>query len=78
MLDFLDGAKTFIGGLVLVGGGAAGMVFGVVDPATGAMLIGNGFAVWGIGGKAEKLIKAMNEAKEIKIDLPKSSSEEVK
>jgi len=58
MLEFLDGAKTLIGGAVLVGGGAAGMALGVVDPVTGITLVGNGFAVWGIGGKIEKLIKA--------------------
>lgn len=58
MLDFLDGAKTFIGGAVLVGGGAAGMAFGLVDPVTGITLIGNGFAVWGIGRKLEKLIES--------------------
>jgi len=68
LLNFLDGAKTFIGGLVLVGGGIAGMVFGVIDPATGAMLIGNGFGLWGIGGKAEKLLKEMQN-KEIKFDV---------
>lgn len=57
MLNFLDGTKTFIGGLVLVGGGVAGTVFGVVDPVTGITLVGNGFAVWGIGGKLEKLVQ---------------------
>lgn len=56
MLDFLSGAKTFIGGAVLVGGGTAGMLFGVIGPGTAVMLIGNGFAVWGVGGKLEKLI----------------------
>jgi hypothetical protein len=58
MPEFLRGMKTIIGGAVLVGGGAAGMVFGVVDPYTGIMLIGNGFAVWGIGAKLERLIIA--------------------
>lgn len=59
-LDFLDGMKTFIGGLILVAGGAAGMGFGLIDPATGVTLIGNGFAVWGIGGKVEKLAKSLS------------------
>jgi hypothetical protein len=58
MFEFLDGAKTFIGGAVLVGGGIVGVAFGVVDPITGVMMVGNGFAVWGIGGKIEKLIQA--------------------
>jgi hypothetical protein len=58
MLDFLSGAKTFIGGAVLVGGGLAGMLLGVVDPVSGITLIGNGFAVWGIGGKLERLVQS--------------------
>jgi len=57
MLDFLDGAKTFIAGAVLVGGGAAGMAFGIIDPVSGITLVGNGFAVWGIGAKLEKLVR---------------------
>ena len=60
-LGFLDGLKSFIGGAVLVGGGVAGMVFGVIDPGTAAMLIGNGFGVWGIAGKIEKVGKTMKE-----------------
>ena len=55
--DWLDGFKTVIGGSILVGGGIAGMVFGVIDPVTGAMMVGNGFAVWGIGQKLEKIIR---------------------
>ena len=58
MHDFLRGFKTVIGGSVLVGGGIAGMVFGVIDPVTGAMMVGNGFAVWGIGAKLERLIES--------------------
>jgi hypothetical protein len=64
MLDFLSGMKTFIGGLVLVGGGAAGMAFGVVDPATAVLLIGNGFGVWGIGNKIERMAQAFEQEKE--------------
>lgn len=58
MPEFLTGMKTFIGGAIFVGGGAAGMAFGVVDPLTGIQMIGAGFAVWGIGAKLERLIQA--------------------
>lgn len=58
MLEFWSGAKTFIGGAILVGGGGAGMAFGVIDPLTGIQMIGAGFAVWGIGHKIEKLMKS--------------------
>lgn len=58
MLDFLDGSKTFLGGLILIGGAAAGMAFGIVDPMTGITLVGQGLAVWGIGHKIEKLMKS--------------------
>jgi len=61
LLNFFNGFKTFIGGLILVGGGVAGMAFGVVDPATGAMLVGNGFGLWGIGGKIEKAAQTLAE-----------------
>ncbi len=61
VLNFMSGAKTFLGGLVLVAGGIAGMVFGVVDPGTGAMLIGNGVGLWGIGGKMQKMVDAAKD-----------------
>lgn len=76
-LDFGKGFKTFAGGLVLIGGGAAGMVFGVIDPGTGVMLIGNGLGLWGIGGKAQNIADTIEKwaadkpGKEIKIELPK-------
>ena len=57
MLEFLDGAKTFIGGAILVGGGGAGMAFGIIAPVTGVQMVGAGFAIWGIGHKIEKLMK---------------------
>lgn len=71
MLEFLDGAKTFLSGAVLIGAGVAGMVFGVVDPSTGIMLVGNGLGVWGLGHKLEKLTTAVKE-KEIVIHVPKA------
>lgn len=60
-LNFFSGAKTFLAGLGLVGAGVAGMAFGVIDPGTGAMLVGNGFAVWGIGHKLERMVTATKE-----------------
>jgi len=57
MLDFLNGSKTFIGGAALVGGGAAGMAMGFIDPITGVTMIGNGFAVWGVGSKLERILQ---------------------
>ncbi len=60
-MEFLDGAKTFLGGLVLIGGGIAGMVFGVIDPVTGVGFVGSGLSVWGIGHKLEKLTQAQKD-----------------
>lgn len=60
-LNFFSGAKTFLAGLGLIGAGVAGMAFGVIDPGTGSMLVGNGFAVWGIGHKLERMITATKE-----------------
>lgn len=76
-LNFAKGLKTFIGGAVLVGGGAAGLAFGLVDPMTGVMMIGSGFSVWGIGGKAQDISKqiedwAASKEKEIVINVPKN------
>jgi len=62
-LNFFDGAKTFLGGLVLVGGGIAGVAFGLIDPMTGITLAGTGLSVWGLGGKANKIVKAINAGK---------------
>lgn len=56
MLDFLTGAKTFIGGVVLVGGGVAGMAFGLIDPITGVQMVGAGFGLWGIGSKLDRML----------------------
>ena len=60
-LNFMNGMKTFIGGLVLIGGGAAGMYFGVVDPMTGVTMIGSGFTAWGIGSKLDKVVQASKQ-----------------
>ena len=55
MLDFWNGSKTFIGGAILVGGGVAGILLGFIDPVTGVTMVGNGFGIWGIGSKIERL-----------------------
>lgn len=75
-LGFAKGFKTFAGGAVLIGGGAAGMFFGVVDAGTAIGLIGTGLSVWGLGGKAQDISSkiegwAKDSGKEIKIELPK-------
>ena len=61
MLNFLNGMKTFVGGAILIGGGAAGMYFGVVDPVTGVTMIGSGFTAWGIGSKLEKIVQSSKQ-----------------
>jgi hypothetical protein len=76
-LNFAKGFKTFIGGAVLVAGGAAGIAFGFVDPMTGVGMIGTGFSVWGIGGKAQDIAQQVErwadaKEKEIKINVPKN------
>lgn len=58
VLNVLDGAKTFLGGLILIGGGIVGMVFGVVPVDAGVAAVGAGLSVWGLGQKLEKLTAA--------------------
>ena len=76
-LNFAKGFKTFIGGAVLVAGGAAGIAFGLIDPMTGVGMIGTGFSVWGLGGKAQDLTSSIErwadaKEKEIVINVPKN------
>lgn len=80
MLDFLSGGKTFLGGLVLIGGGVA-LIALLGQTELGITLIGNGISVWGIGHKIEKLTEALtvekvvnSVGKELKIDDTKKEA----